>query len=523
MSRPQNLNQRLARVEWGLGVVAVLLVGALVATWLTHPSGTPAIAAAPADVSSLESMQRGFGWMAETVTPAVVFIEAERKVETPEATTESPSAQPPDWWREFFGPDVPFFRGPGLGPHQPTPEPSIPQVGQGSGVVFDPDGYILTNNHVVANADKVTVHLVNGEAYPAKIIGTDELTDLAVIKIDPKRPLATAQFGDADQMSVGWWVMAIGYPFGGSRYQGRFDQALRYEPTVTVGVVSAKDRQIESDRPGYPFRDLIQTDAPINPGNSGGPLVDVHAKVIGINQAIFTSGPWGGNIGVGFAIPINARTKAVIEALKGGETVVRGRLGVAVKPLTDAYKSAFGADHGVFVENVEPDSPAAKAGIKADDIITEYQGKPVVSSDEFVTWVQGTKPGTKAEIKVLRDGKSLTLHVTIGSLSLGEGSTTAQAPEPRKLGLVVAPLTDEQLRDTGLSGGVRVESVEPMSDAARAGLREGDVIVKINRDTIKDVASYNRAVEKLKPGDAVVIRYWRRGQTSTAGIDSLSR
>jgi len=289
-------------------------------------------------------------------------------------------------------------------------------------------------------------------------------------------------------------------------------------------VISATGRQIESDIPGRPFRDLIQTDAPINPGNSGGPLVNIRAEVIGINQAIFTASPFGGNIGVGFAIPIDARTKDVIKTLKGGATVVRGQLGVQVKPLTPALKTNYEAKNGVFVDAVQADSPAAKAGVKAEDVITRYAGKEVTSSDQFVTMVQGTKPGTVVDLAVLRSGKPQTIKVTIGAYTPEAPEKKPPAAEQTKLGISVEPLPEDQAREMDVAGGVRVRDVNPMGDGARAGLQKGDVIVKVNRDEIKTVEGYQRAVSELKRGDAVVIRAWTRraNGVTTFEIDSLS-
>lgn len=528
MEHPQTPRRCALRLAWILAAAALVLVLGLTATaWLNRASGGAAVAASQVDPSALEALdalERGFNWVAETIRPSVVFVEVERQVSAPERAPQMPQIPDfglPDWWREFFGPgvDPPWRRQPR--PEGPAPEPRIP-MGQGSGVIFDPSGYILTNNHVVEGASQVTVHLADGASYPAKVVGADELSDLAVLKVEPDRPLRAAELGDAAEARVGSWVMAVGYPFGGTRYGGRFDEAMRYEPTVTVGIVSAKERQIASTRPGYPFRELIQTDAPINPGNSGGPLVNMRAQVIGINQAIFTSGPWSGNIGVGFAIPINARTKQIIDTLREGETVVRGRLGVGIMPLTPARAQVYGVDHGVFVENVEPDSPAARAGLQVDDVIVEYDGRRVTSRDEFVSWVQGTRPGTKVQIRVIRDGKAVSLEATIGALALRETASEPAAAERQKLGLTVVPLEEGEAEEMGLPGGVRVRSVDPLSDAARAGIRPGDVIVRVNRDAVTDLSSYQRSIAKLQKGDPVVIRFWREGQSATTEIPALS-
>jgi len=516
---------------WTLAGILALLAVTAAGTWLVKPTGSAAATTAPPEVAALEDMQRGLVWVAQTVEPSVVFIEAARKVEgrTAEGDGEPGEGLPDPWW-ESPGPDTPFsLPGPRLGPRA-RPQPQVPSVGQGSGVIIDAAGYILTNNHVVADASKIVVHLQDGDSYPAEVVGADKLSDLAVIKIGPKRALTPAKLGDADEVKPGMWAIAVGYPFGGhgeSGYGsvgGLFDQPQRYEPTLTLGVISAVDRQIQSDIPGRPFRELIQTDAPINPGNSGGPLVNVRAEVIGINQAIFTSAPLGGNIGVGFAIPINPRTREIINSLKGGEIVVRGQLGVMVKALTPAVKGVYGGKNGVFVDSVQPDSPAAEGGLKAEDVITTYNGKEVTSSDQFVSMVQGTKPGMTVTIGVLRDGKPVDLKVKVGAYTPETVAKKPSAPESGRLGLSAEPVPEDQARELGLAGGVRIRAVRPLSDAARAGLLTGDVIVRINRQDIKDMSDYERVAGELKKGEPVVVRAWSRrsGSITTFEIDSLS-
>ena len=514
MSSADVSKRRFRGIGLAAVVVVVVLAAGLTVVWLAKPPGCNADAVMPAEVAELEALQRGFTWMADTIKPSVVFIDVEQKVSTERTATEGPGVEVPQPWRELIPPDFPFT------PRR-TPTPPTPPVGQGSGVIIDPTGYILTNNHVVVGAEKVTVHLADGGTYPAEVVGTDELTDLAVIKITPKQPLVAAKLGDASEAKVGSWVMAVGYPFGGSRIGGRFDEPLRYEPTVTVGVISATDRQLSSDLPNQRFRDLIQTDASINLGNSGGPLVNIRSQVIGINQAIFTSPLSGGNIGVGFAIPINAHTKDIIGTLKGGEKVVRGQLGVLVTALTDTLRRVYGADHGVFVEEVQPDTAASLGGIKAEDIITTYAGKKVTSQGQFVNWVQNTKPGTTVKIEVLRDTKPLKLEVKLGELSPGVTAEQPTGVEHKRLGLTVEPVPGDQLGKMGIAGGVRVVSVQPLGDGARAGLQEGDVIVKVNREVVTDLESYQRALAQLKKGDPATLRVWRSGHIRTAQIESL--
>jgi serine protease Do len=526
--------RRILRGVWTAVALAALIAVTVAVTWIAKPMGSAIAATAPPEVAALDSVQAGLVWIANRVEPSVVFIEAEQKAGGEEQAgggqdqdqdqgQDQGQGELPEPWRKFFGPGSPFQT-------PPRPQPQTPSIGQGSGVIIDSTGYILTNNHVVGGAAKVTVHLGNGESYSARVIGTDKLTDLAVIKIEPKQPLTAAKLGDADTVKPGMWAIAIGYPFGAtgmSGYggaQGRFDEPERYEPTLTLGVVSATNRQIQSDIPGRPFRDLIQTDAPINPGNSGGPLVNIRAEVVGINQAIFTASPFGGNIGVGFAIPIDAHTKEVIKTIKGGAPVVRGQLGVQVKALTPALKDVYGAKSGVFVDRIQPDTAAAKAGMQAEDIITKYNGKEVDSTDQFVTMVQGTKPGTTADIVVLRAGKPTTIKVTVGAYAPEVAEKKPPTVERMKLGISVEPVPEEMARDLDISGGARIRDVNPLGDGARAGLKRGDVIVKVNRGDIGSVEDYKRVTSQLKKGAAVVIRAWTRrtGSITTFEIDSLS-
>jgi len=549
--------KRLTTIGLTAALAAVLLCVIGVIVWVGRSPRGVADAASPADLATLESIERSFNWIAESVKPAVVFIEAEQAppAERPEGGPGmGPFVIPPDvdpdqfppwfreWFRDFYGPEAPEgdeglgprFRSP-LDPETPgpryrprSPRPRMPAVGQGSGVVIDPDGYIVTNNHVVGSAASIRVHLPSGETKSAEVLGTDKISDLAVIKIDPDRPLVAAKLGDSDAAKVGSWAMAIGYPFGARGYSGygggsgRFDEPLRYEPTVTVGVISALERQIESDIPGRPFRHLIQTDAPINPGSSGGPLLNVRAEVIGINQAIFTNPFGGGNIGVGFAIPIDSRNKEIIESLKRSEAVVRGQLGVEIIPVTRSINQVYGADHGVFVARVSPDSPAERGGLRDEDIVLAYDGKKVTSVDQFVGWVQRTRPGSTVKVEVLRDGEPVTLDVTVAALALDTEEQRPKPVEKDKLGLTIEALPTDVADEIGVSGGVRVRSANPTGDAFRSGIRRNDVIVKINRQDVTGVESYNEIMGALEPGDAVVIRARRGDRYITAQIERLS-
>jgi len=530
--------RRITRIAWALGLLLILVSAFAAVSWLERPAQDAAAADTRADKVSqsyLEALQSGFTRVAEAIKPSVVFIVVEQKPEQASAEEEGPGAlgQPGiERWRRLLPPELrDFFSPPGSGESLPPGVEARPRIrqapripmGEGSGVIIDTSGYILTNNHVVGNAATVTVYLADGKSYPAEVIGADKISDLAVIKIKPDRPLPAAKLGDADQAEVGAWVMAVGYPFGGSRFGGRFDPAQRFEPTVTVGVVSATHRQIESDIPGRPFRDLIQTDAAINLGNSGGPLVNIRAEVIGINQAIFSSGFSPGNIGVGFAIPVNAHTKEIIESLKGGKPVPRGQLGVLVAALTPALRKDYEADHGVFIEEVQPDTPASRAGLKAEDVITKYNGKKVTSVDEFVTWVQNTRPDSTVEVEVLRDGKPKTFQVTLEALSFEVARAKPQEAKADRLGLIVEDLSKEEAQELELPGGVRIVSMDPLGDGARAGLQRGDIIIKIRRQPVADVKAYRQLVADLKKGDPVTMRVWRQDRTFTAQIERLSQ
>lgn len=511
--------RRVARIIGIVAIIGAVAVGVGALSWVIRPTEGTAEPAAPPDLATLESVQRGLAWVAEQVKPAVVFVEVEQQVKG-KGSAELPGSDmlPPDMipepFRRFFGPDSPF------GEEQRMP-PRIP-MGQGSGVVIDSAGYILTNNHVVQNAAAITVHLADGMSYPAEVVGTDQLSDFAVIKIEPDRPLRAAALGDASEAKVGSWAMAVGFPFGGGRFMGRFDEALRFEPTVTVGVVSATERQIQSDIPGRPYRNLIQTDAPINPGSSGGPLVNIRAEVIGINQAIFTSAPWGGNIGVGFAIPINEGTKGIIEGLKRGEKVVRGQLGVLVEALTEPLKADYGAEYGVFVTEVQEGSAAARGGMKAEDVVVEYNGQRVDSVDQFVSIVQNTRPGTTVQVGVIRKGQRKTLEVTVEALTLEATEQPEERTAKDKLGLTVEPMLSDECAEMGIAGGVRVVHVNPLGDGARARVRPGDVILKVKAEPVRNLEEYRQAVEELQPGESLTLRVWRAGHTITLQLDRLS-
>ena len=374
------------------------------------------------------------------------------------------------------------------------PRAPQPRQGVGSGFIIDSDGTILTNYHVVGEAEKISVTLSDGKRYDAKVIGKDQKTDIAVIKIDAGRELSAVSLGDSDRLEVGEWVVAIGNPFG-------------LDHTVTSGIVSAKGRQIGAG----PYDNFIQTDASINPGNSGGPLINLRGEVVGINTAIFSQ--TGGNIGIGFAIPTNS-VKDLLPQLKDKGRVVRGYLGTTVQKITPEIANSLGIKEsgGALVADVVRGSPAEKAGIKTGDVIIEFDRKEIKDSSDLPPVVARVAPGTTVQLKVLREGKQVSLPITVGELKDNEIVASAQESD---LGLSVQPVTPDIAQSLGLerAEGLVVSSVKPGSAAEEAGLRSGDVITQINRRPVKNLAEYNREMARNEKGKPVLFLV-RRGQSS---------
>jgi serine protease Do len=390
---------------------------------------------------------------------------------------------------EFFGPFERFFDG-------PLPRRRMPQRSLGSGFIFDPAGYILTNNHVVENADEITVKLHDGEEVKAQLVGRDAKTDVAVLRIETKKQLPAVVFGDSEALKVGEWVMAIGNPFG-------------LESSVTAGIVSAKGRFIGQGN----YDDFIQTDAPINPGNSGGPLIDMHGKVVGINTSIFSR--TGGNIGIGFAIPINL-ARDLIPDLRDKGHVTRGWLGVMIQKVTPdiAESLRLPAAKGALVADVVKDGPAGKAGIKTGDVIVSFDGHVVKESTELPLLVARTPIGRQVEVKVLRDGEEQTLSVAIAEMK--EEDVAGTNDESEAYGLTVQNITPEIAESLGIGvdvKGVLVAGVESGSAAEEAGLRRGDVIVEVNRQPVPDVDAYTKAIGSVEAGKSVLLLV-RRGENT---------
>jgi serine protease Do len=374
-----------------------------------------------------------------------------------------------------------------------APQHSYKQRGLGSGFIISSDGFILTNNHVVAGADEVKVKLADNREFKAIVKGADEKLDLAVLKIDVKGALPFAEFGDSDALQVGEWVMAIGNPFG-------------LNQTVTSGIVSAKGRVIGSG----PYDDFIQTDASINMGNSGGPLFDSTGKVIGINTAIVAGGQ-----GIGFAIPINM-AKEVLPQLEKSGKVTRGWLGVAVQQMTPELSKSFGVqgEKGALVSEVIKDSPADKAGIKIGDIITEFDGKTVHEMHNISRYVAATPVGKKVKVKILRNGKPLEITVKIEKLKDGEEKPMPGEVEDR-LGLTVMELNGDIAARMGIkeTKGVVVTEVKSGSIAEDTGIAAGDIIREINGAVVNTKGDYDKAVSAQKKGTVMRILL-RRGEGS---------
>lgn len=486
------------KVGLAVGVVALgatLLLGAQ-PFMASHASESPA-AAPVAMAPSAVSPAAGFTDVAKAVTPTVVNI-------TTVLTDKGGDGRNvPDELRErmeefFGGPNGPFgprgFRGP-QGPGEPRGHRG---GGQGSGVIVSSDGYILTNNHVIDGAKEVTVTLPDKREFKGKIVGTDPKTDLAVVKIDGQN-LPTVAWGDASKLQVGEYVLAVGNPFG-------------LNSTVTLGIVSALGR----GRMGITqYEDFIQTDAAINPGNSGGALVNTKGELVGINTAIFSQ--TGGYQGVGFAVPTSMSRPIYDSLIKNGK-VVRGFLGIGIQDLNQDLAKSFGVKDakGALVSDVREDSPAEQGGLKQGDVITSYQGSPVEDAVTLQRMVTKTAVGSKAVVKVVRDGHEKDLTVTIGEQP--ETAKIAKVESGEKdyafAGVAVQDLDKDTAKELGLKGkpqGVVVTSVEPDSGADKAGLMPGDVIREINRQPVKSVKEFEKVSSAVKKGDNVLILINRRG------------
>ncbi len=425
-----------------------------------------------------------FSALAEMVSPSVVNIRTVKTIKGGGRVFRHFSRSP-------FGKDDPFydFFDKFFGEDR---QRDFKQRSLGSGFIIDKEGYIVTNNHVVENADKIKVKLNNGKEFEAEIVGRDPNTDLALIKIKSWRNLPVAKLGDSDALKVGQWVVAIGSPFG-------------LEHTITAGIVSAKGRVIGSG----PYDDFIQTDASINPGNSGGPLINMKGEVVGINTAIIAGGQ-----GIGFAIPINL-AKKIVNQLKSSGEVTRGWLGVSIQDITSELAEYYGLEDGkgVLVSEVFSGDPADEAGIKPNDIIFEVKGKKVETGRDLTRMIAETGVGERVKIKILRNGKKKTFEVKIAKREDSRISSRRTTREQEsELGIHVSKLTAEIARRLNIAEteGVIVVSVESGSKGVQAGVQTGDIIKEINHEKIKTVKEYNDMIGKLNKGESIEMLIKRR-------------
>ena len=448
---------------------------ALAATALVFALSTPALAKEVMDVADL----------VETHGPAVVNISTTKMVKRgveglPFAVPDEEDMQ--EFFRRFF-PGVPGGRG---------PMQEIPARGAGSGFIVSSDGYILTNAHVVRDADEVEVKLIDKRKFIAKVVGADNRTDVAVIKITASS-LPAVKLGNPAKLRVGEAVAAIGSPFG-------------FENSVTAGIVSAKGRSLPSES----YVPYIQTDVPINPGNSGGPLFNMKGEVVGINSQIYSRS--GGYQGVSFAIPIDVAME-VADQLKRGGKISRGWLGVVIQEVTADLAESFGLDRprGALIAQVQADGPAAKAGLQAADVILTFDGKLVEDSGDLPRMVGMAKPGTKIPLQVWRRGKSQTVLVELGELPGEETLAGKSGKTYSQGGLALSELPADQRRELKIDYGLLVEEVA--GDAARAGIRVGDVILAVNNGKVATVEAFRKAIATVPKGKSAAILV-RRGEGS---------
>jgi serine protease Do len=429
------------------------------------------------EIEGLERQNKAYERIAESVTPAIVAIQSTQVIKV----QQSPFMNDP-FFRQFFGNMIPQFRVP-----QEQREHAL-----GSGVIVSADGYIVTNDHVVAKATEIEVILSDKRTFKGKVVGADPQTDIAVVKINATN-LPIVPFGDSAQMKVGDIVMAFGNPFG------------QYF-TVTRGSISALGRSLEDPDK---FEDFLQTDAAINPGNSGGALVNVRGQVIGINTAIISgnSGPGGegGFVGIGFAIPANTAKHVMEDLIKTGK-VSRGYLGVSIRSLDEGLAKQFKAPDtsGALVEDVTPGGPADKAGIKNGDVIRKLNGQAVGGSGQLTAMVTNLNPGAEVNLDIIRDGQSMTIHLTLGERPANLSATPAAGKAPTEgalRGITVQALTPDVREQLSLPSNVRgvvISDLDPSSPAAQTGLQPGDVIEAINRHPVNSVADFNRLAAEAK-------------------------
>ena len=461
-------------------IIMLILTGAFLVAPVHHLN--PSAYAKSADMYSVPG---SFSKLAEMAGPAVVNIRTVKTIKGGGPVFRQFQRGPRgrenpfnDFFERFFGDNVPRdFKQPSLG----------------SGFIIDQKGYVVTNNHVIEDADQIKVKLDDDTEFDAEVVGRDPNTDLALLKIESKKDLPVLTMGDSDKLKIGQWVVAIGSPFG-------------LERTVTAGIVSAKGRVIGSG----PYDDFIQTDASINPGNSGGPLLNMNGEVVGINTAIVASGT-----GIGFAIPVNL-AEGIIAQLKSEGEVTRGWLGVAIQDLTNEMAEYYGLKDrkGVLVADVFEGDPADKAGIQAKDIILEVNDEKIETSRQLTSMIAGLKVGETAKVEVFRNGKTKMFAVKLAKRS-DEKLTARGTPQKREeeeLGIRVTDLTSEMAQrfNLGEAVGVVVIGVEADSKGAEAGVQVGDIIKEINHQVIETAKDYTAAVQKIETGESINLFIWRR-------------
>ena len=428
-----------------------------------------------------------FAAVAERVSPAVVSIKA-TKIE--KISTSGPFDE---FWERFF--DIPEGR-----------EQERQSTASGTGFFISTDGYILTNNHIVEKASKVTITTLEEKQFRAEIVGLDPETDLALLKVD-QRNQPFVRLGDSERLKVGEWVLAIGNPLG-------------FTHTVTAGIVSAKGRLLYL--PDQPYQDFIQTDAAINRGNSGGPLVNMEGEVIGINSMIWT--PTGVNIGIGFAIS-SKLAKDIVEQLKENGRVIRGWIGISILAVTKDMEKVLKTDSGALINDVTRGLPAEKAGLKRWDVIVSIDGEPVTSNQDLMFKIAGTKPGTKVDFGIIRDGEPKTIEVKIGEKEPAKEVETSTASD-KKIGLTVQELTTDLAEEYSFQTkeGLIITKVDKYSEAEKVGLEPGDIILEANRKLLKKTKDLEKIIKATDPGDAILLlirREDRRRGTSRDYIITL--
>jgi serine protease Do len=506
-----------------------ILIGTVVSGAVKGKEQNSSSDATPLKVPSPVQMSNQFSTIARQLEPTVVNINTETSIKSPHGRgtpgqgqgqddDQNPGAggggedNPfQDFFNRFFGGQQ---GGGGQGGGQFGGSPDMRERSLGSGVIVDPKGYIITNNHVVDKADRIRVNLMGDPetvTYPATVVGVDAETDLAVIKIDAKKPLPAARLGNSDSMNVGDWVLAIGSPFG-------------LNETVTAGIVSAIGLNIV---PGRQFESFIQTDAAINPGNSGGPLVNMNGEIIGINTAIYTSG--GGYQGVGFAMPSNTVANVYNQLISSDHKVLRGSIGVQFNAVANpAVARVYGVNSGVTIASVTPNGPAEKAGLKTGDTIISVNGKPIKNGDELVADISSLKPGTTAKLGYVRNGKESSAEVTIADRAklfaarLGGEQEQGEEGQPQesKFGLTVKGITQDMANRYSLPNtkGVIVQDVKPDGFGDTAGLGRGDIILEINKQPVNSEEDYRRLEAQAKSGQDVVFLVRPRGTRDNSTV-----